>query len=135
MSLVLALLVATLYACGTYLLLQRELTRIILGVGLLGHGSVLLLQAVGGRAGRPPIVGADDPIEGIAAPLPQALALTAIVIGFAMTGFLLALAYRSWLGTDDDEVQDDLEDARIAKVVADEEGHYGIRDDARDERP
>lgn len=128
MSLVLALLVASLYAAGTYLLLQRELTRIILGLGLLGHGSVLMLQAVGGRAGRPPLVGSGDSGEGIAAPLPQALALTAIVIGFAMTGYLLALAYRSWLGTRDDEVQDDLEDRRIAQVIADEEGHYGARD-------
>jgi multicomponent Na+:H+ antiporter subunit C len=124
MSLVLVLLIAWLFAIGTYLILQRALTRVVLGITLLGHGAVILLLTEGGRAGRPPLVGKGDSAEAIAAPLPQALALTAIVIGFAMTGFLLALAYRSWLATRDDEVQDDLEDRRIARVVADEEGRY-----------
>lgn len=124
MSLALAVLVAWLYAVGVYLVLQRVLTRIILGIGLLGHGSVLLLQAVGGRAGRPPLVGKGDTGEGVSAPLPQAFALTAIVISFAMTSYLLAMAYRSWFVTRDDEVQDDIEDRRIAQMVADEEGHY-----------
>ena len=51
MTLLLAVLVAWLFAVGTYLLLQRALTRIVLGLGLLGHGAVLLLITVGGRAG------------------------------------------------------------------------------------
>jgi multicomponent Na+:H+ antiporter subunit C len=137
MTVSLALLVAALYACGTYLLLQRTLTRIIFGLALLGHGSVVLLQTVGGRAGRPPLVGPGDPVEGIAAPLPQALGLTAIVISFAMTAFLLALAYRSWVGTGSDDVQDDLEDRRIARMIANQEGHFGDRDsgDESDEIP
>lgn len=137
MTIVLALLVAVLYGCGTYLLLQRTLTRIILGLALLGHGSVVLLQTVGGRAGRPPLVGPDEPVAGIAAPLPQALGLTAIVISFGMTAFLLALAYRGWLGTGDDEVQDDIEDRRIARMIANTEGHFDERDegDPDDEIP
>ncbi len=110
MSIVLAVLVAWLFAVGTYLVLQRALTRIVLGLGLMSHGAILLLVAVGGRAGRPPLVGKGDDGAGIAAPLPQAFALTAIVIGFGMTAFLLALAYKSWVGTSDDEVQDDVED-------------------------
>lgn len=130
MSLALAVLVAWLFTVGTYLLLQRALTRIVLGIGLLGHGAILLLITVGGRAGRPPLVGKDDTGEGLAAPLPQALALTAIVIGFGMTAFLLALAYRSWMSTSDDEVQDDVEDRRVA-LLADEEGH--IRPDEPDD--
>ncbi|MEM9033157.1 MAG: NADH-quinone oxidoreductase subunit K [Actinomycetota bacterium] len=124
MSLLLATLVAWLFTMGTYLLLQRTLTRIVLGLGLLSHGAVLLLQTVGGRAGDPAIVDSDGGVDGIAAPLPQALALTAIVISFGATSFLLAMAYRSWLGTSDDQVQDDLEDRRIAAEVADLEGHY-----------
>jgi multicomponent Na+:H+ antiporter subunit C len=127
-TLVLAVLVAVLFACGTYLLLQRALTRIILGIALWGHGSVILLQTVGGRAGRPPLVGPGDPIDDISAPLPQALGLTAIVISFGMTALLLALAYRGWLGTDTDEVQDDIEDRRIARQIANEEGHFDDRD-------
>lgn len=122
MSIVLASLAAWLFAVGTFLLLQRALTRIVLGLGVLGHGAVLLLITVGGRAGRPPLVGKGDDGTGIAAPLPQALALTAIVIGFGMTSYLLALAYRSWTMTSDDEVQDDVEDRRLARL-ADSEGH------------
>jgi multicomponent Na+:H+ antiporter subunit C len=123
-SILLAALIAWLFAVGVWLLLQRALTRIILGFGLLGHGAVLLLLAEGGRAGEPPLAGKDDPLDGLASPLPQALGLTAIVISFAMTGFLLSLAFRSWIGTRDDEVEDDIEDARIRRVIADEEGHY-----------
>lgn len=124
MSILLAVLVAWLFALGTFLLLQRTLTRIVLGIGLLGHGAVLLLQAVGGRAGSPPILGPDSSRDGVAAPLPQALALTAIVIGFGATTFLLAMAYRSWLGTSDDQVPDDIEDRRIAAAAVDAEGHF-----------
>ncbi|MEO1060621.1 MAG: NADH-quinone oxidoreductase subunit K [Actinomycetota bacterium] len=120
----LALLVSWLFAMGTYLVLQRTLTRVILGLGLLGHASVLMLQVVGGRAGRPPLLGPDSSQEGVSAPLPQALALTAIVIGFAATCFLLAMAYRSWLGTGDDKVRDDIEDRRIAQEIANTEGKY-----------
>ena len=128
MTIVLALLVAVLYACGTYLLLQRTLTRIVLGLAVLGHGSVILLQTVGGRAGRPPLVGPGDTVEDISAPLPQALGLTAIVIGFGMTAFLLALAYRGWISTENDDVPDDLEDRRIARMTANQEGHFHDRD-------
>lgn len=124
MSLILALLVAWEFAIGTYLLLQRQVTRVILGLALLTHGAVLLLQVMGGRAGKVPLLGPGDSAEGIAAPLPQAFALTAIVIGFASTSFLLAMAYRAWLGTGDDKVRDDLEDRRIARQVTDTEGRF-----------
>ncbi len=132
MSVALAVLVAWLFAVGTYLLLQRALTRIVLGLGLLSHGAILLLITVGGRAGRPPLVGKGEDGAGIAAPLPQAFALTAIVIGFGMTSFLLALAYRSWSSTADDEVQDDVEDRRVA-LLADDEGHFRAPDPSDDE--
>ena len=135
MSIMMAVLVAWLFAVGTYLILQRALTRIVLGLGLLSHGAILLLITEGGRAGRPPLVGKGDDGAGIAAPLPQAFALTAIVIGFGMTSFLLALAYRSWTSTNDDEVQDDVEDRRIALMAdeADEEGHFRDPDPTEDE--
>lgn len=134
MSMVMAVHMAWLFAVGTYLLLQRALTRIVLGLALLSNGAVLLLITVGGRAGRPPLVGEGDDAAGIAAPLPQAFALTAIVIGFGMTSFLLALAYRSWVGTSDDEVQDDVEDRRLAQLQADDEGHFR-EPDPSDEEP
>ena len=112
MSVVMAATAATLFAIGTYLLLQRKLSRIIIGLGLIGHGAnVLFVNS--GRRGLPPIIGQGDPSE-FADPIPQALVLTAIVIGFGTTALLLALAYRSWLLTNDDEVEDDIEDRLIA---------------------
>ena len=64
-----------------------------------------------------PIVGSTGG-ERFADPMPPALALTAIVISFAVTAFLLALAYRSWQLTGNDLVEDDVEDRRIAVMAA-----------------
>lgn len=114
MILVLALTIGVLYACGAYLMMQRSLSRIVIGLALLGHGANVLLLVAGGRAGAAPLVGAEGPV---ADPLSQALALTAIVITFAVSAFLLALAYRSWIVRRDDEVEDDLEDRRIAEMA------------------
>jgi len=120
MTVTLAAVAAMLFGVGTYLLLQRKLSRIIVGLGLLTHGAnVLLITA--GRRGDPPIVGRGDAAT-FADPLPQALALTAIVITFGVTILLLALAYRSWLLTSDDEVQDDVGDRAVGRAdVIDEE--------------
>ena len=113
MTIALALTVGVLYAIGTYLLLQRTLTRIVIGLAMLGHGANLLLLMAGGAPGAPPLITDDMPAR-VSDPLPQALALTAIVITFGVLAFLLALAYRSWVNTRNDQVEDDLEDRRIA---------------------
>ncbi|MGH3934423.1 MAG: Na(+)/H(+) antiporter subunit C [Pseudonocardiaceae bacterium] len=113
-NLSMALVVGALYSVGFYLLLQRSLMKVLLGIVVLGHGANLLLQLAGGPPGRAPIVG-DAPPDSFTDPLPQALALTAIVITFALTTFLLALGYRSWVLLGDDEVQDDVEDRRVAR--------------------
>ena len=117
MSLALASVTPILFAAGTWLLLQRRLTRIIIGIGLLGHRANLLLVTSGGRAGSPPVIdgSAGSPAE-YSDPLPQALALTAIVITFGVTAFLLALGYRSWQINRDDKVEDDLEDRMVARL-------------------
>jgi multicomponent Na+:H+ antiporter subunit C len=113
MTVLLAATAATLFGLGTYLVLQRKLSRIIIGIALLGHGANILMVTSGNR-GNAPIIG-NGPDAELADPLPQALALTAIVISFGVTALLLALAYRSWLLTSDDEVQDDLEDRDVAR--------------------
>lgn len=115
-NLTLALVIGLLYTVGTYLLLQRTLTRIVIGLGLVGHGANLLLLTAGGPPGAVPLVGAIEGAAGAgtADPLPQAMALTAIVITFGVSAFLLALAFRSWVLTGEDQVQDDVEDRRIA---------------------
>jgi multicomponent Na+:H+ antiporter subunit C len=112
-SLVLTSCTALLFGVGTWLLLQRRLTRIIIGLGLMGHGANLLMMLSGRRRGVAPFIGS---ILGrrYADPMPQALALTAIVISFGVGALLLALAYRSWQVTGDDLVEDDVEDRRIA---------------------
>lgn len=113
MSVTLALTVGGLTAVGVYLVTSRSLTRILLGFALLGHAAVIALIAAGGESGSPPL--ADRaPVEEISDPLPQAFALTAIVISFGLTLFLLALARREQQLTGDDLVEDDLEDRRIA---------------------
>lgn len=114
MTIAIAITAAVLFATGSWLLMQRRLTRIIIGIGLLGHGANLLLVSSGGRSGRAPIISADD-VGGYSDPLPQALALTAIVITFGVTALLLALGYRSWQITKDDVVEDDVEDRRILR--------------------
>jgi multicomponent Na+:H+ antiporter subunit C len=131
-----------LFSLGTWLLLQRRLTRIVIGIGLIGHGTNILLITSGGGGGIPPVIGKGDK-EDFSDPLPQALALTAIVITFGVTAFLLALAYRSWQLTHDDVVADDLEDrliaanrrtdSDVADVEAAEQAH--ITDSSRDEEP
>ncbi len=115
MILALILVIGVLFGAGTYLVLHRTLTRVALGMGLWTYAVNALLLLSGGRAGRPPLVG-ETPASGYADPLPQAMILTAIVISFAMTAFLLALAYRSWTHTGNDEAEDDIEDRRIAAL-------------------
>lgn len=117
MTVLLALVTAVLFGCGTWLLLQRRLSRIIIGIGLLGHGANILLVTGGGGPGRAPIIGADG-VGDYSDPLPQALALTAIVITFGVTAFLLSLGFRSWQLTHDDRVEDDVEDRLVARREA-----------------
>jgi multisubunit Na+/H+ antiporter MnhC subunit len=104
---------AVLIACGVYLLLERSLTRVVLGFLLIGNGVNLLILIMGGRAGFAPIFDASiDPVE-YNDPLPQALILTAIVITFAVSAFLLALIYRSWRLANADDVADDADDVAL----------------------
>jgi multicomponent Na+:H+ antiporter subunit C len=112
-NLLLLVTAGVLCACGTYLVLGRQLSRVVIGIGLLGHGVNVLLVLSAGTGGIPAFVGGDP--DEFSDPLPQAFALTAIVITFGVIAFLLALAYRSWLITADDEVEDDVEDRRIAR--------------------
>lgn len=114
MTVLLVVTAGTLCACGTYLLLARRLSRVVVGIGLLGHGVNVLLVLSGGDGGAPAF--ADGDADTFADPLPQAFVLTAIVITFGVIAFLLTLAYRSWHLTGDDEVEDDVEDRRIARA-------------------
>lgn len=128
-SVVLAVIAGGLYALGCYLITQRSLLRIVFGFILLSHGANLALLTAGGPSGEPPLL----PVSagGSADPLPQAMTLTAIVITFAMTMLLLALAYRSWTVFGNDAVQDDPEDRRIHAEVEDHDDQSGPDGDRR----
>ncbi|RKN49218.1 Na(+)/H(+) antiporter subunit C [Micromonospora endolithica] len=115
-NLALVVVVGVLVGCGVTLLLERSLTRILLGVVLLGNG-VNLLILLGGRSGMAPVVGT-APTGDLSDALPQAMVLTAIVITFGLTAFLLAVSYRAWYLTGDDEVPDDLEDRQVRSQAA-----------------
>lgn len=105
--------IGVLVACGTTLMLERSLMRILLGFVLLSNGVNLFFIVASGPSGSAPVVGASN--EPMADPLPQAMALTAIVITLGVTAFGLALAYRMWQLEGHDDVQDDLEDALVMR--------------------
>lgn len=100
MELLFAFTIGLLTACGTYLLLRARTFPVVLGLTLLSYAVNLFLFVMGRlTTGRPPVIGQAD---AYADPLPQALVLTAIVIGFAMIAFvvILALRARGELGND-----------------------------------
>lgn len=103
-------------AAGVYLMLDRAVTKIVLGLLLIGNAANLLIPQAGGPAGSPPITGSESSLYGEqeADPLAQAMILTAIVIAMALTAFLLSLAYRQYRYRSADVVEDDHEDAAIA---------------------
>ena len=106
MTLLLALAIGLLYACGLYLVMRRTVVRLILGLALLAHAANLLIFTVGGLTrGGTPIIPADENalVAPFPDPVPQALVLTAIVIGFGVQAFALVLFKRAHheSGTDD----------------------------------
>ena len=104
-----------LIACGVYLMLDKSMTRMIMGVTLIGNGANLLLLQSGGPGGSPPIIGRGSEAAADGAdPLAQAMILTAIVISMSMVGFMLALAYRQYRYRTDDVVERDEEDRAVA---------------------
>ena len=99
-------MIGVLYACGLYLVMRRSMVKLILGLALLGHAANLLIFTVGGltRGGTPLVPAAHETlVPPYPDPVPQALVLTAIVIGFGVQAFALVLIKRAHreVGTDD----------------------------------
>jgi multicomponent Na+:H+ antiporter subunit C len=105
MDAVFAILAGLFFAAAVYLMLARQIVRIMLGVALLGNAVNLLLFTAGRIGGEmPPVIVAGDVLPAAAAnPLPQALILTAIVISFSFFAFLMVLAFRAWQALDTDD--------------------------------
>jgi multicomponent Na+:H+ antiporter subunit C len=109
MELLLAVASGVLYAAGIYMMLRRHLAQLIIGLGLLSNGTNLLIFTAGGLTrSRPPVVsdGATALEPPYADPVPQALVLTAIVIGFGLLAFSLVLAHRVHGIAGSDDVDD-----------------------------
>ena len=91
---VLAVAIGALATVGTFLLLRRDVVRVVWGVVILGQTANVYLVTMGGLTGTAPIVNHGGETAGVTDPLVQALVLTAIVIGFGTTAFALVLTYR-----------------------------------------
>ncbi|UTR14337.1 Na(+)/H(+) antiporter subunit C [Salipaludibacillus sp. LMS25] len=95
MEILMILTIGVLFTVATYLILSKSLLRVIIGVVVISHGAHLLLLTLSGlQQGAPPLLG--EEASAYSDPLPQALILTAIVIGFGITAFMLVLAYRTY---------------------------------------
>jgi multicomponent Na+:H+ antiporter subunit C len=106
METLLAFVVGGLYAASLYLMLRRSMVKLIIGLVLLSHAANLLIFTIAGLTrGRPPLIlpGASTATPPFADPVPQALILTAIVIGFGIQAFVLVLFKRAYqtVGADD----------------------------------
>jgi multicomponent Na+:H+ antiporter subunit C len=109
MELLLALASGVLYAAGIYMMLRRRLAQLIIGLGLLSNGTNLLIFTAGGLTRSHPPVVAEGTVtleQPYADPVPQALVLTAIVIGFGLLAFSLVLAHRVHRSVGSDDVDD-----------------------------
>jgi multicomponent Na+:H+ antiporter subunit C len=107
MEIVLAVVIGALYAAGLYMMMRRSFVKLVIGLALLGYASSLLIFTVNGLTrGAPPLVaeGATRPVEPFADPLPQALGLTAIVIGFGLQAFTLVLFKRTYQSVKSDDL-------------------------------
>lgn len=109
MEAMLPLVVGVLYAAGFYLVLRPTLGQLIVGLALLTNATNLLIFTAAGlsRDGAPLIAADSETVSGaVADPVPQALVLTAIVIGFGVLAFFISLAYRVYRTMDSDALND-----------------------------
>ena len=96
METVLAFVIGGLYAAGLFMMLRRSAVKLIIGISLLGHAANLLIFTIAGltRGSRRSLPGGLTTAAAVADPMPQALILTAIVIGFAVLAFAVVLIQR-----------------------------------------
>ena len=109
MNIIMAVLIGALYSAGIYMILRRSLVKVILGLIFLGHAANLLIFTIGGLTkGKSAFVseGLSSISEPFADPLPQALILTAIVIGFGVQAFAIVLFKRVYKTTGSDDIDD-----------------------------
>ena len=127
-----SLTIGLLTGCGVYLMLRARTFPVVLGLTLLSYGVNLFLFTTGRlRFDAPPLVGQGPPY---ADPLPQALVLTAIVIGFAMTAYLVVLALRARQALGNDHVDGRPQAGDPGRDGADEALRSGLGGPLEDDR-
>ncbi|MGR2752748.1 sodium:proton antiporter [Agromyces arachidis] len=132
-TLALVIVAAVLFGSGVTVMLERSLTRVLIGFLLVGNGVNLFMFSMAGAPGLAPILSEGVDAAAISDPLPQAFVLTAIVINLGLTAFMLALVYRTWwlaqLGDEGDIIGDEEDTEEDAEETADL-----IRSTAEDDR-
>jgi multicomponent Na+:H+ antiporter subunit C len=143
-TLVLVIVAAVLFGSGVAVMLERSLTRVLIGFLLVGNGVNLFMFSMAGAPGLAPILVDGVDAAELSDPLPQAFVLTAIVINLGLTAFMLALVYRTWwlaqLGSegdiigDEEDVEEDAEEtADLIRSTADDDRAVQDVLDASDE--
>ncbi|MGK9146647.1 NADH-quinone oxidoreductase subunit K [Plantibacter flavus] len=142
-SLTLVVLMAIMYGTGVYVMLERSLTRFLIGFVLVGNATNLLILLMSGPSGTAPLVTGTASDDRMVDPVPQVLMLTAIVINFGVTAFILALIYRTWwlaqLGDEGDTLSNEHEhdteeatDAVFHQVDVDDEAVQRALDESNE---
>ena len=129
MILLLSLVIAVVFGSGAFLVLQRDLFRVVVGIVLISNAAILFIISAGLTRGAPPIYTLPGGAT-VADPLVQAMALTAIVISSSVSALLLSLVYRLYLAHDSVDIED-LSAAERREAEALERGE----DPGREEEP
>lgn len=138
-----ALVISVVFASGTFLLLQRDATRVVVGIVLISNSAVLFIIAAGLTRGEPPIYPLPEGVS-VSDSLVQAMALTALIIGFCVAALLLAMVYRLYTShrtIDLEEIADvemhqaealeRADDPEVEEVPAEEPEEVELREDTR----
>lgn len=117
MTLLFAAVVGVLFGSGVYLMLKPDLFRVIVGMVLVSNAANLTLMAAGLARGQEPTYPL-EPTQPVSDPLVQAMTLTAIVIGFAVTALLLSLALRVYTTQESADLDEISRAERAAEIEA-----------------
>lgn len=115
MTLAVSVAISVVFGSGAFLLLQRDLLRVVVGIVLISNAAVLFVMASGLSRGQPPIYPLSD--ANVSDPLVQAMALTALIIGSSVAGLLFVLVYRLYVSHHTVDI-DDISDAEVREAEA-----------------
>ena len=133
MILILSAVIALVFGAGAFLILQRDLFRVVVGIVLISNAANLFIVAAGLTRGEPPIYPLPENAT-VADPLVQAMALTAIIISSSVAALLLSLVYRLYLAHDSIDIED-VSEAEMREAEALERGEGPEREQAPEESP